>query len=462
MYQEEFFVKSKMAILDSAAGAVAFASTAKPVVVFGDLMLDAYLDGEISRISPEAPVPVLSKPSEERYAIGGAGNVAHNLRTLGNTVRLVSGIGAQGGVADEAGKILLDLLEKAGLPVTFIATLERKTTKKKRIISGNQQILRIDSEDTFTVSEEEEKTLSSFLESAIEGAGAVVVSDYAKGILSKGIVSRIESLAEKEAIPVLVDTKLKNLDIFSSPSLIKPNLKEAQEFTGMSYQGSIHDVENMAAALRERFSCKVVITCGGLGMVLHDGSDIVHVSAREKPVFDVSGAGDTVIASLAHCILRGLPLDEAASFASVAAGIAISRKGTSTVEISEIKSELDKVIVPKVWGHEEWIVNSEYCGKKLVLEEGYCCSLHYHKIKDETFYIASGRVGFQLNDEHFILNPGDSLLITPGTKHRFYGLQRSEIFEFSTHHMEDDSYRDEESGSFEKSFFEGIPDYHSK
>jgi rfaE bifunctional protein kinase chain/domain len=454
-------VKSRMAILDSAAGAVAFAATDKPVVVFGDLMLDAYLTGEISRISPEAPVPVLSKPSDEHYAIGGAGNVAHNLRTLGNPVRLVSGIGGSGGVPDTAGEILLALLEQAGIPVDGIVTLDRKTTKKKRIISGNQQILRIDSEDTFAVSEEEEGKIMSALEAAIKGVGAVIISDYAKGILSNKIVHTIETLAEKEAAPVLIDTKLENIDNFSSPFLIKPNLKEAQEFTGITYRGRIDDIENMARALEKRFSCKVVITCGGLGMVLYDGSEATHVSAREKPVFDVSGAGDTVIASLAHCILREMPLDEAASFASVAAGIVISRKGTSTVEISEIKSELDKVIIPKVWGHEEWIVNSEYCGKKLVLNEGYCCSLHHHRIKDETFYIASGRVGFQLNDEYFILNPGDSLLITPGTKHRFYGIQHSEIFEFSTHHMEEDSYRDEESGTFEKSFFEGIPDYHS-
>jgi rfaE bifunctional protein kinase chain/domain len=450
-------VKSTLANLESVAVLIACSSVSSPILVFGDIMLDAYLEGEISRISPEAPVPVLSKPSEERYAIGGAGNVANNLRTLGDNVRLVTGVGD-----DEAGQVLTNLIKSSGLSTDYIARLERKTTKKKRIIAGNQQVLRIDSEDTFLLSKEEEDKIMELLIPALDGVGAIVVSDYAKGILTKKIVTELESYAEKNGIPLLVDTKLRNLAIFSRPSLIKPNLKEAQEFTGIPFTGNITDIEQMAVALYKRFSCKVVITCGGLGMVLHDGSETVHLSGRERQVFDVSGAGDTVISSLAHCILRGMTLEQAASFAVVAAGIAISRKGTVAVQISEVKSELDKVIMPKVWGHEEWIVNSEYCGKKLVLNEGYCCSLHYHKIKDETFYIALGKVGFQLNDEHFILTPGDSLLITPGTKHRFYGLEHSEIFEFSTHHMEDDSYRDEESGTFEKSFFNNVPNYHSK
>lgn len=456
-------VKSKMANLEAAAAVKAYSSTTKEVLVFGDLMLDSYVHGEISRVSPEAPVPVLSKPSLEKYAIGGAGNVAHNLLTLGTKVKLVSGVGVtEAGELDEAGQVLSDLLKQSGLSLDYLANLQRKTTKKQRIIAGNQQVLRIDTEDTFLLNKNEEEKIISLLSKALEGVGVIIVSDYAKGVVTKNIIQYLESYAEKNSIPVLVDTKLRNLSVFSKPSLIKPNLKEAQEFTGIPFTGKVSEIAEMAEILRERFSSKVVITCGALGMVLQEGGASVHLSGREKQVFDVSGAGDTVISALAHCLLREMNLEEAASFASIAAGIAISKKGTIAVQLSEIKSELDKVIMPKLWGHEEWIVNSEYCGKKLVLNEGFCCSLHYHKIKDETFYIASGKVGFQLNDEHFILTPGDSLLISPGTKHRFYGLENSEIFEFSTHHMEDDSYRDEESGTFEKSFFDKVPAYHSK
>lgn len=453
---------SKMAMLDAKSLSLACSKSDKSVIVLGDLMLDAYVEGEISRISPEAPVPVLSKPSKEKYVIGGAGNVANNLVSFGNDVILISGVGSENSEIDESGKILLDLISKSGMTNDYIVKLDRQTTKKKRIISGNQQILRIDSEDTFSISEKEEDLLIKSFENAIEKAGLIIISDYAKGLITKRLVQHIEAISEKFNLPILVDTKLKNLSIFSKPSLIKPNLKEAQEFTGISFTGDLCQIEEMSNALRDKFSCDVLITCGRFGMILNDGQELNHIAAREKPVFDVSGAGDTVLASLGHCLLRDLTLTDAASFSSVAAGIAITKKGTATVNLAEIKTDLDKVIIPKVWGHEEWIVNAEYCGKKLVLKEGYCCSLHYHKIKDETFYIASGKVGFQLGDEHFILMPGDSLLLRPGAKHRFYGLEHSEIFEFSTHHMEDDSYRDEESGTFDKSFFDNVPLYQSR
>ncbi|HMO17737.1 MAG TPA: PfkB family carbohydrate kinase [Oligoflexia bacterium] len=433
--------------------------SAAPILVFGDVMLDAYIEGSVSRISPEAPVPVLNNPSEEKYAIGGAANVAHNLVAMNNKVHLVSGIGSVSNHRES--EILLGMLRKVEISTDHVVSLDRKTTVKRRIIAGKQQLLRIDSEDTFEVSGEEEELLLDAVKRASKGVGAIIISDYAKGILSNNLAKLMGDIAKTAGIPLLVDVKHRNLDKLCNVSLIKPNLKEAQQFTGISYTGDLAEIGEMAKKLGDRFSSQVVITCGGMGMVLYNGRESSHLVGPAREVFDVSGAGDTVIAALAHANIRNMSLEDSVSLATVAAGIAVSRRGTVAVRMDEIESQLSKMIVPKTWGHEEWIVNADYCGKKLVLHEGHCCSLHFHKIKDETFYIASGKVGFQMNDQFFILLPGDSLLITPGTKHRFYGLEHSEIFEFSTHHMEDDSYRDEISGTFDKSQFDGVPEYRS-
>jgi rfaE bifunctional protein kinase chain/domain len=454
-------MKSKMSILSSEALKKVFTpETAKTILVFGDLILDSHLKGDVQRISPEAPVPVLSNPSKEVFMIGGAGNTAHNFVSLGNKVNLVGAIGeAVQGALDQSGEILCKLLRSANISTDYLLPLNRHTTKKQRILANNQQILRIDTEDTKSLNTEEENICIEILKKALENIDGIIVSDYAKGMITAKTIAFLEEFALNNNIPILIDTKLQNIQFFKRPTLIKPNLKEAQEFTGLTFTGKIEEVAEMAEKLYQKFSSNVLITCGKLGMLTYDGKEAVSILAKEQEVFDVSGAGDTVIAATMHGLLKGLSLVDSAIFATNASSLAIKKKGTVAVSITELKAELEKIIMPKTWGHEEWIVNSEYCGKKLVLNEGYCCSLHYHKIKDETFYIAKGKVGFQLNDEHFILNPGDSLLITPGTKHRFYGLENSEIFEFSTHHLEEDSYRDEESGTFEKSLFSNARNY---
>ncbi len=453
-------MESRMAAVEANAGSNACEKSEIPILVFGDGMLDSFVDGEVSRISPEAPVPVLCNPTDDVFSIGGAGNVAHNLCTLGNEARLVAGVGANTkGEFDSPGLELIAQMKAAGLSTEYLAALDRMTTVKRRMLAGKQQLLRIDREDCSPLAPQEEERVLYSLNKALDGVGAIIISDYAKGMLTEKISAHIADYAKENDVLLLADVKLANLNKLSHLSLLKPNLKEAQEFTGINFTGDMADVATMADVLSSRFSCKVVITCGGRGMILHDGNETLHLTAPTQEVFDVSGAGDTVMAALAHGLIRNLSLEESASLASIAAGIAVSKRGVVAVSIDEVKNGLGKKIVPKTWGHEEWIVNSDYCGKKLVLNKGYCCSLHYHKVKDETFYIASGRVGFQMNDEHFILNPGDSLLIVPGTKHRFYGLEDSQIFEFSTHHMEEDSYRDEVSGTFEASLFENVQNY---
>ncbi|MCB0324429.1 MAG: cupin domain-containing protein [Bdellovibrionales bacterium] len=452
--------ESKIASLEGPASVAACKASETAVLVIGDLILDSFIDGNVTRISPEAPVPVLSNPAEAVYAIGGAGNVAHNLHTLENRVRLVGGIGnTPEGEIDGFGQRLVEEAQRAGLSPDYFARLERTTTVKQRFLAGRQQLLRIDQEDTSPLSKVEETRVLEALERGFDGVAAIVVSDYAKGILTDTVAARISRYVAEKGVPLLADLKAFNIDKLTHLSVLKPNLKEAQELTGRTFSGNIDEIASMAEELADRFSCKIVITCGGLGIVLHDGRSTVHLKAQAKEVFDVSGAGDTVMAGLVHGEIRGLSLEDSCSFAALAAGIAVSRHGVVAVRLREVESEIVKKIVPKAWGHEEWIVNAEYCGKKLVLNEGCCCSLHYHKLKDETFYIASGKVGFQYNDLLFVLRPGDSLLIPPGTKHRFYGLEHSQIFEFSTHHLEEDSYRDEPSGTFDKTLFDAVPEY---
>ncbi len=432
----------------------------KPILVIGDLMLDSYIEGTVSRISPEAPVPVLNNPSEEKFAIGGAGNVAHNLVTLKNSVRLIGGLGTLSeGEYDNSAKTLISLLSSVGIASDFLCTLDRKTILKQRILAGKQQILRIDTEDSRPLSDREERLIIGTFHKANSGVGAIVVSDFAKGIFSKNLGEEIGRYAKENKIPLVADVKLESLNNLSNPTLLTLNLAEAIKFSGEAFSGNTEDIANIALKLHKQFSCQIVITCGNLGMIIYDGNQTKHILTQEKEVYDISGAGDSVTAAFAHGLVRNMSLEHSANLATLVASIAVSHRGATAVRLDEVEYQANKMIVPKTWGHEEWIVNSDYCGKKLVLKEGHCCSLHFHKIKDETFYIASGKVGFQLNDQFFILRPGDSLLITPGTKHRFYGISHSEIFEFSTHHMEEDSYRDEVSGTFEISLFEGIPNY---
>lgn len=457
-------MKAKPPILDSKTSEKLHYEIKKPIIVIGDLILDSYTDGSVNKVSVEAPVPILLNPSPETFYIGGSGNVAHNLQSLGNHVVIISGIGCnQNGEIDQSAKTLSKLLEENNISTSSLVKLKRQTTKKKRILGNNQQLLRIDEEITDSISAEEDAEVIKKIKEQIKNASAIVVSDYAKGFITEKVATHIQETAKENKIPLIVDLKPKTITKFKSFDLIKCNLRESQEISGIAYDNNFNNIESIAKKISALYSSDVVITCGSKGIVsLEKNGNCYHIQAKTREIFDVTGVSDTVTAALAHGFVRSIPIDENCIFATTAASIAISKKGVYSVNIKEVDSEISKVIMPKTWGHEEWIVNSEYCGKKLVLNEGHCCSLHYHKIKDETFYIASGKVGFQLNNEHFILNPGDSLLITPGTKHRFYGLQNSEIFEFSTHHLEEDSYRDEVSGTFEKSLFDKVPNYSSR
>jgi rfaE bifunctional protein kinase chain/domain len=406
-------------------------------LIVGDLMLDKFVYGDVSRISPEAPVQVIRVMGEEE-TLGGSGNVAKNVASLGGKV-FASGI-----VGDDfAGKKIEKLFSEEGIDSSgVICENERETIQKVRIVGQSQHLIRVDYEKILSPSEETEKKMIEYFEETIPQVDVIIISDYAKGTISKKSAERLVDLAKAEEKIILVDTKPSNADFYRNVSLVKPNLKEALEMSGCP------DIENAGEHLVKMFNSDILITQGNLGMALFGPSqERIHFPAKAREVFDVSGAGDTVISVIGLVLGAGGNLQEAVELANIAAGLVVEKKGVVSPDKAEILRAISTKVVPKVWGEEKWIVNvGDYCGKRLFLRKGYRCSLHSHKIKDETFYVTKGKVLLEFKDGERVLLPGDSQRIFPGDLHRFTGLENSEIMEFSTHHDDEDSYRVEPSG----------------
>lgn len=308
----------------------------KSILVIGDAMLDVYIVGEVKRISPEAPIPVLKKIGQ-RSAPGGAANVAMNLAAAGQKTALLSIVGE-----DEAGKLLKDHLRKREIDTSLMLSDGRPTITKTRFIaSNNQQILRVDEEDCRLISGYEIDNILDELSQRIDGYDVVIISDYLKGLLSSRLAVGIISLASQRGVPVLVDPKDPHAEKYRGATLIKPNLSELEGLTGLTVQTE-EDVVRAAQLLCKKCECEYVLaTLGAKGMLLVDaegGADFVAATARE--VFDVSGAGDTSIAYLSACMANGRSVKDAVRIANVAAGIQVSKAGTSSVCLDEVETEL--------------------------------------------------------------------------------------------------------------------------
>jgi rfaE bifunctional protein kinase chain/domain len=430
--------------------------SSKKILVLGDLMLDKYLYGDVSRISPEAPVQVV-KFTKEANVPGGAANASYNMSLLGAKI-FISGIIGE----DANGSILLDQLKKSQIDTEgVIIDKKRCTTIKQRIIGGNnQQLLRIDYEETSKLSEENIRTIIDFVKVKIKEVDALVISDYGKGLVSKELIGEAINLANENKVPIIVDGKPKNLDCFVNATLITPNLKEAKEMANIDED----NIELIGNKIMTKLNSNVFITRGAEGITLFEkNGKMTHFPAKKVKVFDVTGAGDVVVAVSALGMVSELDLYDTAELANIAGRIVVQKPGTSSITLQEIKesilaSEVNSVRqkVDKAWGSEDWIVNyerSNFCGKRLLLKKGHQCSIHFHLEKNEVFYINKGLVLIQAYNQEKLLKPGDSLLIEPGTKHRYIGLTDAEIIEFSSHHKEDDSYRDEPSGRVQEELF---------
>jgi len=302
------------------------------VVVLGDLMLDRYWLGDTSRISPEAPVPVVLIDQHDERA-GGAANVALNMASLTAQVSLLGLVGK-----DQEGQLLQSLCEEKNVRCFFHATAHHTITKL-RVMGRNQQLLRMDFEKT-AVSEEDVGALQALLAEQLSHADVVVLSDYAKGALQQ--VEDFISLAKQKNIPVLIDPKAKDFSRYRGATLVTPNYKEFCAAVGPC-DGLNEIAEKAQHLLKETGVQALLVTLGKEGMLLVEASrDAWHFPTQAKDVFDVTGAGDTVIATIAASLGAGVDLKQAVHYANVAAGIVVGKSGTSTVSVPELRRALQK------------------------------------------------------------------------------------------------------------------------
>ena len=354
----------------------------KHVLIVGDVMLDRYIWGDVKRISPEAPVPVVHAGHRTDQA-GGAANVAANIAGLGASATLISFIGA-----DDDGQRLQQCLSKMGVAEQLVKVSSHPTTSKLRILGGNQQILRLDEEKTTPFADEAYLQLLRSVEQVIPNVSAVILSDYAKGVLTQHICQSIIALARKANIPVLVDPKQRSFARYRGATTICPNLPELSTALGMAGDSVDHVLRAGQQLASELDLDYLTVTLSEKGIaILRDGSKEVF-PAVARQVFDVSGAGDTVIATLALAIASDLDVRTAAQLANIAAGVVVSKVGTVPVTSNDLLSSL----MPEIeLNAEEKVVELDQLkrrvsfwksrGKKVVFTNGCFDLLHIGHIR---------------------------------------------------------------------------------
>lgn len=306
------------------------------VLVIGDLMLDVYQYGDITRISPEAPVPVLRHRSE-KHMLGGAGNVARNVAALSGQAVLIAPIGH-----DDTGERLLRMLEaEKGVHADLVACDTRPTSIKSRFVAAGQQVLRVDLEEIGTLTPETEARMLEALERHIPTCGAVILSDYGKGAVTPQVIQRSVARAAMLGIPVVVDPKGRDYGIYAGATCITPNLLELSQATDMPI-GTDDEVVAAGRRLIEIAGVHCILaTRSERGMSLIGRDDLtLHLAARKREVFDVSGAGDTVVATLALALASSISFPEAMRLANVAAGVVVTKQGTAICTLGELEDEL--------------------------------------------------------------------------------------------------------------------------
>lgn len=305
------------------------------VLVVGDLMLDRYVWGRVDRVSPEAPVPVV-RLDHRSCAAGGAANVAANLSALGCKVFLAGTVGA-----DEDGRQLRELLESLGIDTEAILSVnDRPTICKTRILGGRQQMLRLDVEQTSDLSAEQKGRLLAGIEAQIANSAAVVLSDYAKGLLDHAVCRKVIGNARERSVPTFVDPKGREYERYAGCDLISPNRMELAAATSADH-GNLELLLEKGQRLRSELSIRhLMVTLGELGITLLEADGVHRFPALAREVFDVSGAGDTVIATVAAAAASGMNLHDAIRLANMAAGIVIRKVGTVPITRDELLAAL--------------------------------------------------------------------------------------------------------------------------
>ena len=319
------------------------------ILIVGDVMLDHYLFGEVERISPEAPVPVV-RVEKERHLLGGAGNVAKNVATLGGHPVLLGVAGD-----DDAGHAIGVLLENEGIEAGLIADKSRPTTIKTRIIARNQQVVRVDREIREPLDRERRDMLIQTIGRYMDSVGAVIVSDYGKGVISAPVMDAIREQAAALPDPplVIVDPKTYQYELYQGMGLLTPNLKEAAECSGLRLNGKAEIIKAGHAIFKKLRPKHLLITLGAEGIALFTSpGKITRIPTVARNVFDVTGAGDTVIATMALGLAGGLTLLEACIAANAAAGIVVGRVGAASVGLVELTDEFSRGLAPEL---ETWL-----------------------------------------------------------------------------------------------------------
>jgi len=306
----------------------------KTILVVGDVMLDEYIWGEVERISPEAPVPVM-RVKNETWVPGGAANVSHNISSLGGRSVIAGVIGD-----DSSGRKLSALLAENGIDARgLMIDPGRPTVTKSRILAGHQQIVRVDREVTHDLSDSLRANILKSIGEMIDDIDGIILEDYAKGVINQELIRELIELAESRNIFIVVDPNSYRQFSYRGASLVTPNYKEAVETAGL---GREVELEELGRTLIEKWGSRaVLITLGEEGMCLFEkGKKSFHIPTIAREVFDVSGAGDTVIGTVSLSLAAGAELEEAATLANSAAGVVVGKLGTATVTSEELRSAL--------------------------------------------------------------------------------------------------------------------------
>ena len=307
------------------------------LAVIGDAMLDVYLVGDVDRISPEAPVPVV-RVRERRYALGGAANVAQNVSAMGAQSLLVGAVGT-----DAGGATLRTMLDEMSVESDHLVEVDRPTTTKTRVLARSQQLVRVDEEDDADFSAGEIEKLLEAVHSAIDQADALVLEDYNKGVLVAEVIAKSIGWARERGIPIVVDPKYRNFFAYRGATVFKPNRRELEAALGAAI--NLDHPEALPATFARLGVDHLLLTLGERGMALlsQDGS-VVRIPTMAREVYDVVGAGDTVTAYLGATLAAGATAREAAVIANFAAGIEVGKLGAATVTPAEILASYDDFV----------------------------------------------------------------------------------------------------------------------
>ena len=308
----------------------------KKILVIGDVMLDKYIWGEVTRISPEAPVQIVNVVKEE-YVPGGASNVAANIAEFGANVWMVGVVGN-----DETRNKLINGIAKKRINSDYlISDPEKRTILKVRVFGGKQQLLRFDYEKKGDISRNTKQKMLNSIKEIIKNIDAIIVSDYAKGTITRDLMEALKELCKKNSMLLIVDPKPEHKEYYKNVNLITPNTSEAKKMAGLS-EDDEEDVESVGKKLLTELNSNVLITRGEKGISLFKKNrSILSIPTFAKEVYDIIGAGDTSVAALALALASGASLEESAIIANHAAGITVGKVGTSTVSIEELKESVE-------------------------------------------------------------------------------------------------------------------------